>query len=165
MAGKTISPKQLAAQWRTLPNRFEVNVLNFEVLAGRAAVAVFRESFYLQRFNTSGAASWPARKDYRRHPLLRETNSLARSIVSTRFSMNRTRGVMIYTSHFSFANSRRNKTGMCYAAIHNEGGKIAAPGSNASYIQQRQFMGHSSVLDSKLEEISIRIFDGFPKCL
>ena len=32
MAGKVITPRQLAQQWLRLPNKFEVNVFNFETL-------------------------------------------------------------------------------------------------------------------------------------
>ena len=49
------------------------------------------------------------------------------------------------------------------AAIHNEGGKIAKPGSPASYIRQRQFIGYSTTVADKISSYSIRIFDGFPK--
>lgn len=42
MVGKTITPKQLAQQWLTLPNRFEVNVFNFETLIGNAAKKYLR---------------------------------------------------------------------------------------------------------------------------
>ena len=48
-------------------------------------------------------------------------------------------------------------------AIHNEGGKIAKPGSPASYIRQRQFIGYSTTVADKISSYSIRIFDGFPK--
>ena len=34
MAGKVITPRQLAQQWLRLPNKFEVNVFNFETLVG-----------------------------------------------------------------------------------------------------------------------------------
>lgn len=37
MAGKVITPRQLAQQWLRLPNKFEVNVFNFEILVGNAA--------------------------------------------------------------------------------------------------------------------------------
>lgn len=37
MAGKVITPRQLAQQWLRLPNKFEVNVFNFETLVGNAA--------------------------------------------------------------------------------------------------------------------------------
>ena len=42
MAGRTITPKQLARQWANLPNKFEVNIFNFETLVGNAAKKVFQ---------------------------------------------------------------------------------------------------------------------------
>lgn len=42
-------------------------------------------------------------------------------------------------------------------------GKIAKPGSPASYIRQRQFIGYSTTVADKISSYSIRIFDGFPK--
>ena len=53
MAGKVITPRQLAQQWLRLPNKFEVNVFNFETLVGNAAKKIFRDSFYLRRFNSA----------------------------------------------------------------------------------------------------------------
>ena len=41
MAGKVITPRQLAQQWLRLPNKFEVNVFNFETLVGNAAKKIF----------------------------------------------------------------------------------------------------------------------------
>lgn len=58
MAGKVITPRQLAQQWLRLPNKFEVNVFNFETLVGNAAKKIFRDSFYLRRFNSAGTFSW-----------------------------------------------------------------------------------------------------------
>ena len=43
MAGKVITPRQLAQQWLRLPNKFEVNVFNFETLVGNAAKIIFRD--------------------------------------------------------------------------------------------------------------------------
>ena len=61
MAGKVITPRQLAQQWLRLPNKFEVNVFNFETLVGNAAKKIFRDSFYLRRFNSAGTFSWQSR--------------------------------------------------------------------------------------------------------
>ena len=76
MAGTVITPKQLAAKWRTLPSKFDVNVCNFETLIGAAAVDVFKESFNLRKFNSASQAPWPSRHDNRPHPLLYESGAL-----------------------------------------------------------------------------------------
>lgn len=169
MAGKVITPKQFAMQWLTLPNKFEVNIFNFETIAGNVAKKVFKDSFYLRRFNTTGASAWPARyrkygaKSYAIHPLLNETGSLKDSIIWRRDTGNGLRSVVVYTNPAAFKGEKRNKHGKCYAAIHNEGGSVATPGSPASYIRQRQFIGYSTVLADDMKSYCIRIFDGFPK--
>ena len=95
---------------------------------------------------------------------LNETGSLKESIVWRRASgTGNKRSVIVYTNPLAFKGEKRNKRGICYAAIHNEGGKIANPGSPASYIRQRQFIGYSTTVADKISSYSIRIFDGFPK--
>ena len=85
MAGKVITPRQLAQQWLRLPNKFEVNVFNFETLVGNAAKKIFRDSFNLRRFNSAGTFSWQSRRDHKPHPILEETGALKHSIVWERF--------------------------------------------------------------------------------
>ncbi len=70
MAGKVITPRQLAQQWLRLPNKFEVNVFNFETLVGNAAKKIFRDSFYLRRFNSAGTFSWENRRNHKPHPYI-----------------------------------------------------------------------------------------------
>lgn len=125
---------------------------------------IFRDSFYLRRFNSAGTVAWKSREDKKPHPLLNETGSLKESIVWRRASgTGNKRSVIVYTNPLAFKGEKRNKRGICYAAIHNEGGKIAKPGSPASYIRQRQFIGYSTTVADKISSYSIRIFDGFPK--
>ena len=143
MVGKTITPKQLAQQWLTLPNRFEVNVFNFETLIGNAAKKIFKDSFY---------------------PILEETGTLKHSIVWDRFHSSNSRGIKIFTDPDMFRFSKRQYgRNFCYAAIHNEGGQVAKSGSPAHNIKKRQFIGYSTTVADKITSYSIRIFDGFPK--
>lgn len=95
---------------------------------------------------------------------MEETGALKHSIVWERFHSNKNRGVKLFTDPdmFKFSNRQYGRN-FCYAAIHNEGGKIAKPGSLASYIRQRQFIGYSTTVADKISSYSIRIFDGFPK--
>ena len=153
MAGKVITPRQLAQQW-----------FNFETLVGNAAKKIFRDSFYLRRFNSAGTFSWQSRRNHKPHPILEETGALKHSIIWERFHSNKNRGVKLFTDPdmFKFSNRQYGRN-FCYAAIHNEGGKIAKPGSPASYIRQRQFIGYSTTVADKISSYSIRIFDGFPK--
>lgn len=83
MAGKVITPRQLAQQWLRLPNKFEVNVFNFETLVGNAAKKIFRDSFYLRRFNSAGTFSWQSRRNHKPHPILEETGEYKTQKTST----------------------------------------------------------------------------------
>lgn len=172
----TITPKDFALQWMTLPNKFEVNVLNFESLIGDAAVDVFKESFNLKRFNSAGEMSWPSRNDKQPHPLLYETGALKSSIKVKKRSPKHK--VVIYTDGSEFIASNRNSSdphkygarsnknrnyAFVYAAIHNLGGRGAKARGKAAFIKQRQFMGHSTVLENKMDFYSVKIFDGFPR--
>ena len=53
MAGEVITARQLAQQWLRLPNKFEVNVFNFETLVGNAAKK------YLETLFISGGSIQP----------------------------------------------------------------------------------------------------------
>lgn len=164
MVGKTITPKQLAQQWLTLPNRFEVNVFNFETLIGNAAKKIFKDSFYLRRFNSAGTFAWENRSDHKPHPILEETGTLKHSIVWDRFHSSNSRGIKIFTDPDMFRFSKRQYgRNFCYAAIHNEGGQVAKSGFPAHNIKKRQFIGYSTTVADKITSYSIRIFDGFPK--
>lgn len=163
MAG-TITPKQLARKWANLPNKFEVNIFNFETLVGNAAKKVFQDSFYLRRFNSSGTFAWRARRDNKPHPILEETGNLRNSIVWQRSSTGLKRGVDIYTSPFAFKHSKRQYgRNFCYAAVHNDPSGTHTYGKSGALSIQRQFMGYSTVLRDKISSYSIHIFDGFPK--
>ena len=161
--GKPLTPKQFMAQWRHLPHKFQVNLWNFEVKAGRAAVEVFKESFDLGRLNTSGSRMWRKRKDRKKHPILVETTSLKNSIKWKHSSNKRNpNGVTIYTDPNGFKNTKRHR-GFCYAAVHNAPSGTYTYGKSGAPSIRRQFIGHSSVLRDKLDELSILIFNGFPK--
>ena len=159
MAGKVITPRQLAQQWLRLPNKFEVNVFNFETLVGNAAKKIFRDSFLSPAVQFSRNFSWQSRRNHKPHPILEETGALKHSIIWERFHSNKNRGVKLFTDPdmFKFSNRQYGRN-FCYAAIHNEGGKIAKPGSPASYIRQRQFIGYSTTVADKISSYSIRIF-------
>lgn len=160
---KMLTPKQLAATWRHNVHKIQVNIEDFEILAGKTAVYAFRQSFLMNRLNTKGSAKWPRRKDQKRHPLLREHGTLYRSIKYKQVKNKKSRGIRVYTDPATFAHSPRNP-GFVYAGIHNEGGKVAKAGSPARGIAQRQFIGDSSVVMDELEKLTRTVlFRGFPK--
>ena len=163
LGGIPITPHQLAAQWRFIPYKFAVNLWNFEVKAGKEAVEVFKESFDLKRLNASNSMLWRPRKDNRPHPLLNETSSLKNSIKWKRIGFIKSKGVNIYTDPKGFRNTNRHR-GFCYAAVHNDPSGSHTYGRSGSPSIQRQFMGHSNVLDDKIESIARKVvFKGFPK--
>lgn len=163
----TLTPQAMAQQWAGAGSRLEVNLFNFGTLAGEAARSVFLKSFELHRFNSAGAAPWPAHK--RRptvpHDLLDETGALKDSIKFKTGGLEAGMyGATVYTDPSEFKREARNKDGKCFAAIHNEGGRdTAKPGSPASYIPERRFIGHSTILKDKLDSLVANIFDGLPK--
>ena len=173
MANSKLTPKQLADKWRTLPSKFAVNVFNFETLIGAAAVDIFKWSFKLRKFNSTGQAPWPSRHDGRSHPLLYLNGDLYTSIKVKKNAPKHQ--VTIYTDDSEFFNSptdphkwgaRVNKNRdyvFVYASIHNMGGRDSGATGNAAFIKKRQFIGHSTVLDSKMNYYSNMIFSGFHK--
>ena len=111
LQGIDLSPTQLVSQWRTLPNKFAVNIWNFEIKIGKEAVSVFQESFYLGGFNSAGQAKWKERKRRKKHPILMETGTLRRSI---KYKHNEKRGALgtginVYTDTNAFRTAARNK--------------------------------------------------------
>lgn len=160
--GKPLTPQQMVAQWRPLPHMFQVNVWNFKVKAGKEAVAVFKGSFDLKRLNSHGSKPWRPRRDRKKHPLLRETGSLKNSIKWKLHDDGDSSGVRIYTDPNGFGNTKRHR-GFCYAAVHNAKSGTYYYGATGVPSIQRQYIGHSTVLKSKLKSLSAVIFSGFPK--
>lgn len=136
-----------------------VNVHNFEVRAGKAAVDVFKESFDKKRMNTAGAKSWPHWiGKYKGKSLMEETGSLKKSI---KVKSNSNHKIVIFTDPRAFTGAARHK-GFCYAGVHNNLNSLTnrpLRGPKA----ERQFMGDSTVLEKKLQELSVHIFEGFPQ--
>jgi len=159
--GKEITFEKLVEQWNSAPVRFEINALNFNTNIGKDAVEIFKKSFELRTFNSSGSFPWSPRKDKKPHQLLEETGSLKNSIVYSNLSDHGT-GVKIYTDPRAFGGSNRNKAGICYAAIHNDpDGSYTF--NNGGKSVRRQFMGHSSILKEKIETLTRTIlFQGMP---
>lgn len=152
----------MIAQWRTLPHKFGVNLWNFEVKAGKAAKEVFQKSFELRRLNTSGSFGWKSRRDPKPHPILNETSTLKNSIRWKHLDQSNASGVRIYTDPTKFGTAKRH-AGFCYAAVHNARDGAYRYGNTGVPSVQRQFIGHSTVLKDQLNQLSVIIFNGFPK--
>lgn len=164
-AGKQVTPKQMVVQWRNLPHKFQVNLWNFEVKAGKAATEIFQESFNLKRFNSRGAAPWAARSKHSKakHPLMTETYSLKKSIKWKHLGdKSSPSGVTIFTDPNGFTHTKSHK-GFCFAAVHNAPASLGTRRGRVKNMPRRQFMGDSSVLREELKKLSVMIFTGFPK--
>jgi hypothetical protein len=163
ITGIPITPQQMVAQWRHLPHKFQVNCWNFEIKAGKEAVSVFKESFEMHRLNSFGSIPWRARRDSKPHPILKETSSLQNSIKwKHRSDQSSPSGVRIFTDPNGFKNTKRHR-GFCYAAVHNDKSGTHTYGKSGVRSIQRQYIGDSTVLKSKLMKLSAIIFEGFPK--
>lgn len=164
-SGKPITPKQVVAQWRTIPHKFQVNLWNFEVKAGKAAVEVFQKSFELKRFNSRNSTPWAARsiRSKATHPLMTETYSLKNSIKWKHLNdKSSPSGVTIFTDPKGFMRTNSHR-GFCYAAVHNAPAALGTRRGRVRNMPRRQFMGDSSVLSEELKKLSAVIFTGFPK--
>lgn len=155
-----ISPEQFVEQWANAPHRFEVNVHNFEVKAGRAAVDVFQKSFDLKKLNTARSTRWARwQGSYSSSgSLLEDTGTLRNSIKVKSVDKHK---VTIFTDPAEFRNSRRHK-GFCFAKVHNDLDSLAKKPARGPKVR-RQFIGDSTVLEKELDKLNVEIFNGFPK--
>lgn len=155
-----ITPAQMAAQWANAGHKFAINVHNFEVKAGRAAVEVFQGSFDKQKLNSSDGKRWAKwqGKYIGGGSLLREFGTLRNSI---KVQGTRRHNITIWTDPAEFQKSRRHR-GFCYAAVHNNLTSLTNKPLRGPK-RERQFIGHSTVLNRELKELSVHIFDGLPK--
>lgn len=156
---KKLTPAQFLAQWQNADHIFQVNVHNFEVLAGRAAVEVFQGSFSKKKFNSRGGSSWASwQGSYSgKGTLLDETGVLKNSIKVKSIDSHT---ITIFTDPADFNANIRHK-GFCFAAVHNNLNELTHKPSKGPKAQ-RQFIGHSTVLEKELEKLNVHIFKGLP---
>lgn len=159
--GIVITPKHMIAQWSHAVHKFQLNVWNVEVELGKAAAEIFQKSFDLKRLNTKGSTRWPSRTRNYKHPLMDETGTLKNSIVWKQIRGGGNGTVRIYTDPGKFGTAARHP-GFCYAAVHNAPSGTYTYGKTGAPSKQRQFIGHSSELESKMKDLSIKIFAGLP---
>ena len=155
-----LTPRQMIAQWVGADHKFQVNVHNFEVSAGKAAVETFQKSFELKRFNGASGKRWPSWQGRYAGAgsLLDETGTLKNSI-KVKSIKNHT--ITVFTDPTDFLHGPKRHRGFCYAAVHNNLDSLSIKPSRGPK-RERQFMGHSTVLKQKLEKLSVHLFDGLP---
>ena len=163
-AGIQITPAQMVVQWAHASHKFQLNVWNFEVELAKSAVEIFQKSFDLHRFNSQSSSPWKERSRSYTHPILDETGTLKNSIewkyLNNSVGANKG-GIRIYTNPNKFGTAARHK-GFCYAAVHNDPSGSHTYGKTGKPSIQRQFIGHSTELDKKIKDLSIKIFAGLP---
>ena len=162
--GIQLKPEMFMQQWMHASHRFQLNVWNFEVELARAAVDIFKQSFDMHRLNTSGSRTWKPRKRNYKHEILRETGTMMNSIEWKYLNDApgpSKGGVRIYTNPSKYMTAARHK-GFCYAAVHNAPSGTYTYGNTWRRSIQRQFIGHSTVLDRKIKELTPKIFAGLP---
>ena len=161
--GIELTPRQFATQWRNIPHKFQVNLWNFEVKAGKAVREDFHKSFEIKRFNDSGSLPWANRSKLSKakHPLMVQTGSL-RDSIKWKHTGERTNpsGLVVYTDPDGFNHTARHQ-GFCYAAVHNGPDKFRR--GRVRNMPRRQFMGYSTVAEDSLMKLATIIFKGFPK--
>lgn len=155
-----LTPAQFVSQWMGADHKFQVNVHNFEVNAGKAAVETFKKSFDLKRFNGASGKSWPAwQGSYSgKGTLMDETGTLKNSI---KVKSIRNHQITIFTDPADFQNGPARHKGFCYAAVHNNLNSISHKPPRGPK-RERQFIGHSTELQQKLKKSSVHLFDGLP---
>lgn len=162
-SGIQIDPYMFMDQWKDAIHRFQLNLWNFEVKAGKAAQEGFQTSFDIKRFNSSNGSAWQGRSAASKamHPLMVETGSLKKSIKWEHTgSTGDPSGVIVYTDPNGFTQTNKHQ-GFCYAAVHN-GPSIYRRG-RVRHMPRRQFMGYSTEVKDNLMKLSSEIFKGFPK--
>lgn len=167
--GIPLKPEQFVAQWQPLPHKFDLNVWDFQVSVGKAAVDIFQKSFDYKRFNSKGSFSWKIRPKKNKGGFtvggLIESRSLRNSITyeTQRFRAGGGK-VKVFTDPDAFGGTFHHK-GFCFAAIHNSDDDSIRTGRVAN-MPQRQFMPtdkkDSSVMQDKLRELERIIFRTFP---
>ncbi len=165
----SIKPELWAAQWRPLDHVLSVNVWNFTVKAGDAAVKIFKKSYELKRFNSNNGITWKQSSKlnlggHRRGSLF-ESGSLKNSITYNAINKSASKKtVKVYTDPKAFNNTYSHQ-GFCFAAIHNSDDSSIRTG-RVRNMPQRQFMptsnNSSSVMDNKLKKLGALIFMSFP---
>lgn len=167
--GIPLTPERWVAQWQLLPHQFDLNIWDFEVSVGKAAVEIFQKSFDMKRFNTRGSVVWKQRSKRNKGGYvvgsLTESRSLRNSIAYEAELYNRSKGrVKVFTDPAAFSGTYRHK-GFCFAAVHNSDDPSVRTGRVAN-MPQRQFMPtdsrDSTVMNDKLRELNRMIFRLFP---
>lgn len=156
-----ITPAQFKSQWAGVINKISANTWNFQVVLSKKVEEIFKQSFVMGRFNSSGSQYWHRRTKSYPHPILNETGTLRESIKRKFVGTGVDKHVSIFTDPTAFKTSARHQ-GFCYAAVHNAPDGTYYYGASKVPSVQRQFIGHSSLVEEELKNLSDIIFQGLP---
>lgn len=146
-----MSFNQFYMQIVSIAHQIPIATSNWKLVLAHRALAVFRQSFTLKRFNSDGAKKWPLNTAWTRkkrkskkpstwpgaNRLMQETNALYKSIkLMNTFTFT---GVTASARYAGVHNCPT--TGMTYG--NGFGGIFTPP----KPVTQRQFMGHSTEID------------------
>lgn len=164
-------------------HQLQVNAENFRVIVGHRALKVFQMSFSHQRFYSTGSQKWAPlslhTKEKRKKRgtgsrILKEFGDLYSSIkihdsIADKYGVKSTR---VYTDLVGPRNKdeykskkddkqrKYKKHTLCYAGLHNNPRPGYTYGNSRRPYIQRQFMGHSNIIDSfALSKLRTYFFD------
>lgn len=168
-----LTGKQWATHLLIAAHELEINTVNFVQVMTRYAKRVFEKSFEIQRFYSKGAPNWiPLRPSTKR---IRES----RGVLSQKILIERRQLMDSLDLDFGFVGGAfsgavytktvndRNGGQVCYAAIHNEADGTYTLGNENNVLGrripttgsvQRQFMGHSTYIESFATKIRNKYF-------
>lgn len=163
-------------------HQLQVNAEKFRVIVGHRALKVFQKSFALQRFYATGSQKWTPLSFYTKEKrmkrgtgsrILKEFGDLYNSIkIHDSLADNGVKLTRIYTdivkprdkekykSRRDEKQRKHKKHTLCYAGLHNNPKPGYTYGNRRRPYIQRQFMGHSDIIDSfALSKLRVYFFD------
>lgn len=175
---QVLTPTQLNAQIRTLGRVLDTQVLAFITDLSVYARKTFRMSFQGKKFRSANSQKWQEWSEFTRkkrtnkHTLtggiLREYGTLMDSIIinTIQSTIPHIHHKRVFTNPKLFNKKSNPHPGFCYAGIHNNPGPGETYGNNfgrgnAKRVVQRQFMGHSTYIESyAAKHMNSFLFDG-----
>ena len=158
---------------RIVTHQVTIKAEHFRIAVGNRAIKVFQDSFRLQRFNSAGSYKWAPLSTFTKKKrlkrgtgsrILKEYGDLYKSIkIDDNHSSEKGRVTRIYTDKVAANADHHKKRTICYAGLHNSpqpGETYGRWGKPPKAYIQRQFIGHSELIDTFAASVSKRfLFD------
>lgn len=168
-----LSGKQWGIHLRIVQYEIEINTVNFVQVMIRYAKRIFEKSFEAQKFYSQGGQKWDSIKESTQD-IRNKRGILSTRILDERGALKNSLGIEAAVVGRAFMASivtnpvtDRDGRKVCYAAIHNEASGSYSFGNNNRVFRrripkspsvQRQFMGHSTYIDSFATKIRNKYF-------